>query len=1068
MGYLTAQWYGNHFPCNSHHSYLDDIVDMSDHDTSNKKRSHPDTEAEEARDQPGPLPQKRVGERTAGRKKQRLCEEPRRPFASANDIPDVRERPVTPKNQRPYPTSAPVHATPMKSSISEHVQPEGEPTILDKHVKDYIKNELGTREGAIMRDYPVIDFVRNVWGFCPELIPRGATGYVLDGDLVRAYEVSEYTKTKKYTSGERNSCLAFEEIFKKMVEQIEVNKSEAGSSLPSSEFDGELKFLREMVIDGDYANFKPDYALIQKGVLLDRELHWHQPGVVGDQKKRSANRNARFRKNITIDPGKLAANKSFEAVGGDVKPQRRRRRRRRGGAKNARGPSQIPAEGSSRQADVPSNANEFDLDEENKGEPMLISSLGVDQGKGFEECGGKLGTDMNDGPDGARDEIEPSTVDHLPGETTSKATGVESYPASPKLSPSHVDTLTNDEVQMTKYLMELVSHGVRQYATGFLVEDQWISLWYGDRFGVIKSAFFNWIAEPHFLLLMVAALRFADRRRLGFSPFVAMDPNAPAENPYINATLRLSTDVNYQEHAEDATSTNNLDNRTKGKGEGKRNGSRKGQRAKGSGKAKGKSKGEVEEGVLEEEVQEGGMGNRKGKERWQCQPSPQRPTEEPLKAINVKGEHIEQTLEFPFDCGATSQRRLLTQYGLMGRGTTVIPVKVAGGQVTAIALGLEEETPLVAKLAWQHVHRHREDTFIRRIRSALDIKDDPRSQSMLKHVVTMYCSLSLPIGSSYIHLPRAFMNLLTEIHPADLREFRLLVLEAYEPLANLTSPGDFKKVFREVFEAHHWIWTKAQVLHRDISVNNIMFRICDGVVEGVLCDWDLSATKDELCELYVPKNPTGIPTIDPGETTLESSFAGENQPDNSGKALQDNIGITGAPEGSARVRQRPRYRTGTGPFMALEQLLCPAGSTPMHKYTFDVQSFFYLMCWVLGRHNPETKKIGTIDQWMKKKLDDTWVAKVKFLTFNAVQTEIFREAHASYRPLIDSWFKKLHPMFREAYLIHVDISALPDMLATARADGDEEEVRLLQAKIAAKAKEMEETLSYRRFLAKLT
>ncbi|KAI0069649.1 hypothetical protein K474DRAFT_1680768, partial [Panus rudis PR-1116 ss-1] len=225
-----------------------------------------------------------------------------------------------------------------------------------------------------------------------------------------------------------------------------------------------------------------------------------------------------------------------------------------------------------------------------------------------DDYGGELatGTAKDDLPDEPQIDLRPSIAGPPRNEATCEATRHKSGSSLtiPMLSPSHVDTLTNEEVQMTKYLMELVSHGVRQYATGFLVEDQWISLWYGDRFGVIKSAFFDWIAEPHFLLLMVAALRFSDRRRLGFSPFVSMDPNAPAENPYINATLRLSTDVNYQEHAEDATSTNDFDNGTKGKGEEKRNGSNEGQSAKGSGKAKGKSKGEVEEGVLEEEVQE--------------------------------------------------------------------------------------------------------------------------------------------------------------------------------------------------------------------------------------------------------------------------------------------------------------------------------------------------------------------------------------------------------------------------------------------------------------------------------
>ena len=40
--------------------------------------------------------------------------------------------------------------------------------------------------------------------------------------------------------------------------------------------------------------------------------------------------------------------------------------------------------------------------------------------------------------------------------------------------------------------------------------------------------------------------------------------------------------------------------------------------------------------------------------------------------------------------------------------------------------------------------------------------------------------------------------------------------------------------------AHHWAYTTAHVLHRDISMNNIMWYKCGDEVVGVLCDWDLA------------------------------------------------------------------------------------------------------------------------------------------------------------------------------------------------------------------------------------
>ncbi|KAI0071899.1 hypothetical protein K474DRAFT_1712059 [Panus rudis PR-1116 ss-1] len=1010
---------------------------MSDHEASNKKRSHSDSEAEEARDHVGSLPERRTNS-TSARKKPRLGGEPRRPFASANDIPDVRERPVTPKNQKPHPASAPIHATPMKPSASESVQPEGEATFLDKHVKDYIKNELGTREGAIVRDYPVIDFIRNVWGFRPELIPRGRTGYVLSGELVESYEQSEYTKTKKYMSGERNSCLAFEEIVQTLTEQIEDNKAETGSSLPSGNFDGELEFLRELVLDGDYANFRPDYAFVRKGSLKTRELHWHQPGVIGEQKRRKKFKR-RFRKNVTIDPGKLLPNKGNITPGDDAKPKRKRRRRN-GAGRKVPGTSQIPTQIVWKQAAMPDSTNEQASDQDEVRdydlEPMLLS--GADQTDDDDGDNGSEvvpGTDQNDlGPHAAGpSRIEPTI------ETTGNA----------KLAPSHVDTLTNEEVQIAKYLNELLSHGVRQYASGFLVEDQWISLWYGDRYGVVKSAFFDWIAEPHFLLLLVAALRFADTRRLGFSPFVTMDPQAPIENPYRNATLSL-TGSRYPED-EEAMSIYSDGARAENKAEGGGDGDKKkgSKRGKGKAKVKGtkaKAK-EIAKGKARATEDSKGEGERKeNRAKEKDQPQPHRPIsiEGPLKVTNGKGEQIEQSLEFPIDLDpTTSQRRLYTQYGLVGRGTTVIPVKVTGGQITATALRLAEDTSLVAKLAWQHVDRRKEDAFIRQIRQALNIKEDPYSQSMLKHVVNMLCSLSLPMHSSYVHLPRAFMSLLPDIDPADLREFRLLMLEAYEPLCNIPTVEDFKKVFRETFQAHHWIWTKANILHRDISVNNIMFRIRNNSVEGVLCDWDLSATKADL----------GLP-VNPSERG-EKAVGAENQ----------HLPAPPSQPNNEQPRQKPRYRTGTGPFMALELLKSRHGTTPVHKYSFDVQSFFYVLCWVIATHDPEKKTIGVIPQWMNKRFNDTYTAKADFLSDHTSRDRVFQKAHPSYLPLINSWVKRLLPMFRRADELWRTLQGSLDQIL---GEDDEDEAELLRAEIAEKTGQYEGMITYEGFLSKLS
>ncbi|OCH84537.1 hypothetical protein OBBRIDRAFT_696665, partial [Obba rivulosa] len=107
---------------------------------------------------------------------------------------------------------------------------------------------------------------------------------------------------------------------------------------------------------------------------------------------------------------------------------------------------------------------------------------------------------------------------------------------------------------------------------------------------------------------------------------------------------------------------------------------------------------------------------------------------------------------------------------------------------------------------------------------------------------------------------------------------------------------------------HHWAWTIAEVLHRDVSINNVMFYrdVARNSVIGVLCDWDLANKKDLL-----------------GPDFLTS------------EELR---------------RREAKYRTGTGPFMAIELLNEPrreAGVdlTPNHQYRHDLESFFYVLVW---------------------------------------------------------------------------------------------------------------------------
>jgi len=103
---------------------------------------------------------------------------------------------------------------------------------------------------------------------------------------------------------------------------------------------------------------------------------------------------------------------------------------------------------------------------------------------------------------------------------------------------------------------------------------------------------------------------------------------------------------------------------------------------------------------------------------------------------------------------------------------------------------------------------------------------------------------------------------------------------------------------------HRWLYDVPGILHRDLSLNNIMCRIIELIsaegktreVYGVLTDYDLSSWKEELKTDYT------------------------------------------------RTSQQ---RTGTPPYMAYELLM---GASTTHLYRHDMESLFYIMLLMCARH----------------------------------------------------------------------------------------------------------------------
>ncbi|KAH8080724.1 hypothetical protein BXZ70DRAFT_960187 [Cristinia sonorae] len=532
--------------------------------------------------------------------------------------------------------------------------------------------------------------------------------------------------------------------------------------------------------------------------------------------------------------------------------------------------------------------------------------------------------------------------------------------------------LTGNQLQIAKYLNELLSHGVRSYATGFLLEQTNMTLWYADRMGLVSSQSFDIFRKPEYLLLVIAAHHYGAPHDFGVNPFLTLPPDTSRFISYDKMILTLPS----------ATSAN--------------------------------------------------LPPRDGSES----PDAVRQYEDAL------GPSL-PPLEFQVDL--SDNRHINTAYGTIGRGTTVVPVLARGTAQELFGPG-----HLVAKLAWPIEHRDPEDKFVRVIRRKMDEKDQARP--FLKHIVELKCSFSCRMDDPALRFPRAALE--PEPVADDMRRcFRVLMMPEYLPLEEVKSPEELRQVFIDVITGHHWVYETSNVLHRDISHGNIMFyRVRDGdneKVVGVLTDWDLAEKQEgDGVEVSDAEIQNRMAQRD-SEKRSKASPADPTQ--------QDEDIVMAEEDEASKKRQKARYRTGTGPFMAVE-LLQP-GPTPRHLYRHDLESFFWVLAWFCAVFNPkDPHNLRVIPAWQQKNLVDVGSAKSKFLTNNTVFQRTFAQADPAYLRF------KLHLAFLSSLFRQVKREAegerenAEDYFRFFDATTPEPEVEVIQEECLAKLKECRERL----------
>ncbi|TFY76103.1 hypothetical protein EWM64_g7906, partial [Hericium alpestre] len=300
---------------------------------------------------------------------------------------------------------------------------------------------------------------------------------------------------------------------------------------------------------------------------------------------------------------------------------------------------------------------------------------------------------------------------------------------------------------------------------------------------------------------------------------------------------------------------------------------------------------------------------------------------------------------------------LHVQYGIVGRGTVVLPVMPSDKENLPSKFFTVPD--LVVKLSWPVSTRAAEDSLIRTIRAKIPIK-------WRNHLPDLQCSATL--DKDDLHLPRTSMS--SKTGSPEPRVLRILVCARALPLYKLRSLVGFQRVFLDFVRCHRVVYQTAHVLHRDLSVNNVMFRVSTIGTVGVLNDWDLSEDMTK------------------------------REPDDSS------------------ANATARHRTGTAPFMALELL---KKDPPRHLYRHDLESFINILIWCAVHFDFDgiepKRPVPVVEPWVDGDWQDIW--RHKSLLFNSASNDeriaLYAAVRPKFRPILDTWIKPLVDMLKDAY-----------------------------------------------------
>ncbi|KAK7015135.1 hypothetical protein VNI00_019201 [Paramarasmius palmivorus] len=179
------------------------------------------------------------------------------------------------------------------------------------------------------------------------------------------------------------------------------------------------------------------------------------------------------------------------------------------------------------------------------------------------------------------------------------------------------------------------------------------------------------------------------------------------------------------------------------------------------------------------------------------------------------------------------------------------------------------------------------------------------------HILTVVAHGDARVGGApqetvSLTIPKFFEEKFPDVQLRPFCHYYIVFKEVCRPLNEFDTTWEFVNTMKDGMEAHRAAYDRVKILHRDVSAGNVLIRH-DGQ-EGFLIDWDFSK-----------------------EVTDDES-------------------------------PRQRERTGTWQFMSAKLLL---GTAKQHTRADDLESFFYVLCWLTLNYTPHGITPNAVEKFMK-------------------------------------------------------------------------------------------------------